>query len=109
MFKHHKVGGKKEQQEMGVTGAPAAQAVLEDAGTEVVKPSSTVPARLNVFLSEKARQDLQHVASIRKSSLTEVVRLGLALVKIAIEESIRGNKLMITDREGRILREVILP
>jgi len=69
----------------------------------------SVPPRLNVFLSERARLDLQRVAAIRKTTLTEVVRLGLALAKIAVEEAERGNKLMITDKDGRPLREIILP
>jgi len=99
----HQISDKREQQKMGAT------ATLRTRGPEVETPSERVPARLNIFLSEKAREDLRVVAGIRKTTLTEVVRLGLALVKLAVEEGLQGHKLAITDANGKVLKEVLLP
>jgi hypothetical protein len=41
--------------------------------------------------------------------MTDVVRLGLGLVKIALEASKNGNRLVVTNAEGQPLKEIVLP
>jgi hypothetical protein len=41
--------------------------------------------------------------------MKEVMRLGLALTKIVLEEAKDGNKLIIETRAGHRLKEIVLP
>ena len=41
--------------------------------------------------------------------MTELVRLGLGLVKIAIEAERRGHRLIVTTAEGDPVKEIVLP
>jgi len=41
--------------------------------------------------------------------MTELVRLGLGLVKVALEAQQNGNKLVVTTAEGQPLKEIVLP
>jgi len=42
-------------------------------------------------------------------SMTELMRLGLGLVKIAIEAEKRGQRLIVTTDEGVPVKEIVLP
>src|ERR1700685_4591879 len=48
--------------------------------TTPTKPAG--PRRLNLILSDSARRDLDDIANKTRRSLTEVVRLGLGLVRL---------------------------
>jgi hypothetical protein len=65
--------------------------------------------RVNFILSERAHADLTNVAETTHRSMTDVVRLGVGLVKIALEASRNGHRLMVTTAEGVPLREIVLP
>jgi len=69
--------------------------------------SSPAGKRLNVLLSEKAQSDLEAVAGGR--SLSELVRLAMRLLKIALEESKGGNRLVVVDAKGNAKREIVIP
>jgi len=71
---------------------------------------STAPGkRVNFILSEKSHSDLAALAESTHRSMTDVVRLGLGLVKIALEASKNGNRLVVTNAEGQPLKEIVLP
>jgi hypothetical protein len=65
--------------------------------------------RVNFVLSEKAHTDLVGLSKYSMRSMTELVRLGLGLVKLALEEQQNGNKLVVTAADGRQLKEIVLP
>jgi hypothetical protein len=65
--------------------------------------------RLTLNLSADAYAELSELARLRNSSMTEVVRLALGLVRIAITEKRAGNKLMVTNETGQPKRELVLP
>ena len=65
--------------------------------------------RVNFVLSEKAHTDLVSLSKYSMRSMTELVRLGLGLVKLALEEQQNGNKLVVTTADGRQLKEIVLP
>ena len=65
--------------------------------------------RVNFVLSEKAHTDLVALSRHSMRSMTELVRLGLGLVKLALEEQHNGNKLVVTTADGRPLKEIVLP
>jgi hypothetical protein len=41
--------------------------------------------------------------------MTEIVRLALGLVKVAVNENKQGNKLIVAKANGEVLKELILP
>ena len=65
--------------------------------------------RLSLNLSDAVYDELTQLAAQRQSSMTEIVRLALGLVRIAISESEKGNKLVITSANGDALKEIVLP
>jgi hypothetical protein len=65
--------------------------------------------RVNFVLSEKAHTDLVGLSKDSMRSMTELVRLGLGLVKLALEAQQNGNKLVVTTADGRPLKEIVLP
>jgi hypothetical protein len=84
------------------------------AGAKSARETQTTTAtvtgkRLNLILSDRAFQDLTGIAKKTKRTMTEVVRLGVGLVKLVLEESEKGNKLIITTYDGKALREIVIP
>ena len=77
------------------------------------KPMQTttpvVGRRVNFVLSEKAHTDLVSLSKHSMRSMTELVRLGLGLVKVALEAQQNGNKLVVTTADGQPLKEIVLP
>ena len=67
------------------------------------------PRRINLNLSEKAYKDLQDLAQETNRSMTEIVRLGLGLVKIAVREAAASNRLLVASENGEPIREIVLP
>jgi hypothetical protein len=65
--------------------------------------------RLNLILSTSAYEDLSAVAKKRQTTMTEIVSLGLGLVKVAIHEAEKGNKLIVANPDGQVLTELVLP
>ena len=41
--------------------------------------------------------------------MSDVVKLALGLVKVALEEREKHNRLAVTTSEGKLLKEIILP
>lgn len=71
--------------------------------------STSTGKRVNFILSEKSHSDLAGLAESTHRSMTDVVRLGLGLVKIALEATKNGNRLVVTNAEGQPLKEIVLP
>ena len=65
--------------------------------------------RLNVSLSERAYSDLSHASHETKRSMTELVRLGIGLVRIALEAEREGNRIVIASPDGKAQKEIVLP
>jgi len=64
--------------------------------------------RLNVNLPETVFKQLQELANESGQTLTQVVRNGLGLADIAYKEATIGHKLAITDKRGKVLKEIAL-
>jgi hypothetical protein len=71
--------------------------------------SPSAGKRVNFILSEKSHSDLAALAESTHRSMTDVVRLGLGLVKIALEANRNGQRLVVTNAEGQPLKEIVLP
>jgi hypothetical protein len=65
--------------------------------------------RLNVNLPETVFQELEVIAMNNGRTLTEEVRFALGLRAVADEAQRAGHKLMVTDRNGTPLKEVLFP
>ena len=65
--------------------------------------------RLNLILSARVYADLAKMAKLRHTTMTEIVRLALGLIKIAIYEASQGNKLVVARANGEVLKELVLP
>ena len=65
--------------------------------------------RLSLNLSSSAYEQLDGLAVESRTSMTEIVKLALGLVNIAIQEARRGNKLVISDPDGQAIKELVLP
>ena len=65
--------------------------------------------RLNVSLSPKAFSDLMNAARETQRSMTELVRLGIGLVKLALEAERNGHRLIVASDDGKALKEIVLP
>lgn len=72
-------------------------------------PSVTAGKRVNFVLSEKAHSELLSLSKDTMRTMTELVRLGLGLVKIAIEAERNGNRLIVTKANGEPVKEIVLP
>lgn len=64
--------------------------------------------RLNVNLSAQFASELHDLARHSNRSMTELVRIGIGLVKLALAECSNGNKLIVTTEDGKPLKEVVL-
>jgi hypothetical protein len=71
----------------------------------VAQPSK----RLNFAISERARQELEVIAREHDRTMTDVIRLGISLAKIALGASRRGEKILIAREDGEPIRELVLP
>lgn len=65
--------------------------------------------RLNLNLSDRAYDELSTIAREGRRSMTEVVRLGIGLVRLALEAQRKGQTLAVVTREGQAIREIVLP
>ena len=73
------------------------------------KKSPVGSKRLNVSLSERAYSDLVNAAHETRRSMTELVRLGVSLVRIALEAERDGHRLIVSTADGKALKELVLP
>jgi hypothetical protein len=65
--------------------------------------------RLNLNLPQKAYDEVALLSKTHQRSMTEIFRIGIALVKIALDASANGSKLTVTDAEGKSVKEVVIP
>jgi hypothetical protein len=65
--------------------------------------------RLNVSLSERSYSELSRASQETRRSLTELVRLGIGLVRIALETEKQGNRLIVATPDGKAVKEIVLP
>ena len=76
--------------------------------TAVVAPT-TLTKRVNLNLALKSYQDLERLARQTDRTMTDIVRFGLALVKLYLEETAKGRKLIIASETGKAISEIRFP
>jgi len=75
---------------------------------ESVPPPEQGMKRLNINLPPTVYETLQRLATDTERTMTDVVRTGLSLAKIALETEREKNKLAVVNSEGKILKEIVL-
>jgi hypothetical protein len=88
---------------LGPEGAP------EAAMRTVEASPTTVERRLAINLSERAYLDLKQCAEGTSRSMTDVIRMGIGLYKVAVEVIRENNKLVVVSAAGKPLKEIVLP
>jgi hypothetical protein len=66
-------------------------------------------SRINLNLSPAARADVDRLAVETHSSITELVRMALSLLRVVVDETSKGNKLIITTRDGTPQTQLVIP
>lgn len=64
--------------------------------------------RLNINLPEKTFNELDRLADESGRSMTELIRLAIGLVQVAIDEERHGRKLAVVEPNGKLLKEIVL-
>ncbi len=71
--------------------------------------ATTAKNRINLNLSASARAEVDRMAEETGSSITELVRLALSLLKVIMEEKRKGNKLIVTSSDGTPQMQLVIP
>jgi len=72
------------------------------------RPLRTAMRRLNLNLTESLYEEISQLAVAEGRTMTEVVRIGLGLARLAIDEQQKGGQLAVIDAGGTLHR-IILP
>ena len=94
-------------------GSKAEQAREDGLKGALEKMTATTSAlsgkRVNFVLSDRAHAELVNLAKDSKRSMTEILRLGIGLVRLALEAERKGQRLIVTTAEGDPVKELVLP
>lgn len=64
--------------------------------------------RININLPEHSYDDLQTLASQTGRTMTEVLRTGFGLAKIAMEEAREGRRLAVVNKDGKLIKDIVI-
>jgi len=78
------------------------------AATDMEPKAATELRRLNINLPPPVYEILQDLATQTGRTMTDVVRTGLSLAKIALEAEKAKNKLAVVSQDGTILKDIVL-
>ena len=78
-------------------------------GRNNVTALTTKTKRLNVNLPEPVFNELDKIAKESGRTMTDVVRIALGLVAVALSEEKVGHKLAVMEPNGTVLKELVLP
>ena len=76
-----------------------------DTGATLLKKTN----RINLNLSASARADVDWMTEETQTSITELVRLALSLLKVVIEEKRKGNEIIVTSKDGTPQTRLVIP
>jgi hypothetical protein len=65
--------------------------------------------RFTLKMNKPAYEEMATLSRRTNHSMSELIRYGLAVVQQAYPEIRKGNKLVIADRDGHVLKEFLLP
>ncbi len=65
--------------------------------------------RLNIALSGRTYADLTKASANTNRSMTDLVRLGISLVKVVLEAEENDQRVYIATPDGSVVKQIILP
>lgn len=65
--------------------------------------------KFNILLSDTAHREIEEIAADNGVTLTEVVRLGIGLVKLAMDAERNGYRLMTVNADNEAVMEIKMP
>lgn len=65
--------------------------------------------RFNLNIPERMFQDLEALSRQSGSSMSEIVKTALGLYAVASDETAKDHQVLIADRDGKPLKQLILP
>lgn len=65
--------------------------------------------RVNFVISERAHATLLRIAHDTNRSMTDIIKLGLGLAQIVLEEMEKDNRIVVTTQTGQPVKELVLP
>jgi hypothetical protein len=65
--------------------------------------------RLSLNLASSVYDELSALADDRRTSMTEIVRLALGVIRVIIKEVKQNHKIIVADQDGNALKELVLP
>lgn len=72
-------------------------------------PKSDRNKRENFKFPERTARDLERISAESGITKTEVVRQGIALMRVCWDESKAGNRLVVQNPAGEFIKELVLP
>lgn len=60
-------------------------------------------------IGAKARDELRAMSRENSRSMTEIIRVGVGLARVAFEAQRAGNKLVVVSPAGEAIKEIVLP
>jgi hypothetical protein len=82
-------------------------ATRSDAPAEA--PASAGPRRLNANVPAAMMDEMAEEKRRSGREITDLVKLGWSLTKIALREQRAGNALAVLGPDGRVLKEIVVP
>jgi hypothetical protein len=76
---------------------------------QVGQSPAKVVKRVNFLVSEDTYSELIGLAKRSNRSLTELIKLGLGLVRLALDAQRNGQRLVVLAADGQPHREIVLP
>lgn len=65
--------------------------------------------RVTFNFTERAHDELKDISDAHDMPMVDVVRVGVGLMKVALEARVKGRKLMVCSSDSEPLQEVVLP
>lgn len=65
--------------------------------------------RLSLNLADSVYEEVALLAKERRTTMTEIIRLALGVIRVVIREAKHNHKLIIADHDGKALKELVLP
>jgi hypothetical protein len=91
------------------TKRPVAGDIGTSSESSEIAKQPTKPRRENFKLPEKSAQDLERLSLESGVTKTEIVRQGIALMRIFWDESKQGNRLALVGSDDRVVKELVMP
>jgi len=92
--------------------APKPQPAVEtpaERATEPIGENKLVVERLNFNVSPTVAAETRQLAESLNISMTQLFKYAMSIFKIAVEEGRNKRKLVIADKNGKAIREFVLP